>query len=75
MRNLKFKILDASIAPEPINRKPCHTGLEPQTSRQGPRRHSATHTFDPRLGQAAAARSSRRRAAWPTRHSSWPPRA
>eukprot|EP00964_Phaeocystis_antarctica_P055889 scaffold32915_cov61-Phaeocystis_antarctica.AAC.4 len=28
----------------------CHTGLEPRNSRQGPSR-SATHTFEPRLGQ------------------------
>ena len=29
----------------------CHTGLEPQTSRQGPRQASATHTCAPCLGQ------------------------
>eukprot|EP00964_Phaeocystis_antarctica_P128410 scaffold92200_cov60-Phaeocystis_antarctica.AAC.1 len=32
----------------------CHTGLEPRTSRHGPRQATlATHTFEPRLGQAA----------------------
>ena len=33
----------------------CHTGLEPQTSRQGPRQVTlAIHTCGPRLGQITA---------------------
>jgi glycine cleavage system aminomethyltransferase T len=42
----------AAAAMTPESGMPYHAGLEPRTSRQGPRHKPATHTFEPCLGQA-----------------------
>ena len=85
MRNLKFKILDASIAPEPINRGkltlplalalalplplplPLTLTLPLTLPLPLPLPLTLTLTLTPPLTpNQAAARSSRRRGAWPT---------